>query len=145
LELQIMLHSTLIGLFLFILTTAIHTGGMVLAIGKFRTLKKTRDTRHRHSRFYMVGVVANSMFLVAMAEISVWALAYLATGAIEGVEKALYFSAVTFTTLGYGDIVLSERWRLLAGFEAANGVIMFGWTTALVFAVVQSLYSDKAQ
>ena len=140
-----MLHSILIGLFLFILTTAIHTGGMLLALSRFRALKEIRDSRHRHSRFYMVGVVANSMFLVSMVEISVWALAYLATGAIEEVEKALYFSAVTFTTLGYGDIVLSERWRLLAGFEAANGVIMFGWTTALVFAVVQSLYSNNAQ
>jgi hypothetical protein len=50
---------------------------------------------------------------------------------------------VTFTTLGYGDIVLDERWRLLASFEAATGIIMFGWTTAIVLAAVQSTYFGK--
>jgi voltage-gated potassium channel Kch len=80
------------------------------------------------------------MFIVAVLETLVWAFAYLALGAIEGLEKALYFSMVTFTTLGYGEIVLEERWRLLASFEAANGIIMFGWTTAIVIAAVQRTY-----
>ena len=48
---------------------------------------------------------------------------------------------VTFTTLGYGDIVLPDRWRLLSSFEAANGIIMFGWTTAVVMYVVQRSFS----
>jgi voltage-gated potassium channel Kch len=56
------------------------------------------------------------------------------------VETALYFSMVTFTTLGYGDVVLDERWRLMAAFEAANGIIIFGLTTAAVVAVVQRVY-----
>ena len=140
-----MIHNIIIGLLLFVLTTVIHTGGMLLAMGRFKALLKSHGSRHRHSRLYLVGVVANSMFLVSVAEIFVWALAYLAAGAIEGIEKAFYFSVVTFTTLGYGDIVLGEGLRLLAGFEAANGIIMFGWTTALVFAVVQSLYSEKKE
>ena len=50
---------------------------------------------------------------------------------------------VTFTTLGYGDIVLDENWRLLASFEAATGIIMFGWTTAIVLASLQSAYYGK--
>jgi len=54
-----------------------------------------------------------------------------------GFEKTFYLSMDTFTTLGYGDVVLMKRWRLLASFEAANGIIMFGWTTAIVIAVVQ--------
>jgi hypothetical protein len=56
-----------------------------------------------------------------------WALVYVALNAIEGVEQAFYFSMVTFTTLGYGDIVLSECWRLLASFESGIGIIMFGY------------------
>ena len=52
-------------------------------------------------------------------------------------ETALYFSFVTFTTLGYGDITLSEGWRLLSGIEALNGLLLVGWTTALLFAIVQ--------
>ena len=47
---------------------------------------------------------------------------------------------VTFTTLGYGDITLSQQWRLLSSFEAATGIIMFGWTTALVITTVQRVF-----
>ena len=52
---------------------------------------------------------------------------------------------VTFTTLGYGEIVLDEQWPLLASFEAANGIIMFGWTTAIVIAAVQRVYFGDAK
>ena len=50
-----------------------------------------------------------------------------------------------FTTLGYGDVVLSDRWRLLSSLEAANGIIMFGWTTAVVMAVVQRSFAEVLQ
>ena len=80
------------------------------------------------------------MFVVMLVEACCWAAVYLAMGAVQGVETALYFSMVTFTTVGYGDVVLDERWRLLASFEAVNGVIMFGWTTAIVLhALLQVL------
>jgi len=61
------------------------------------------------------------MFLVSILRVMVWAVTCLLLNAIEGFEQAFYFSMVTFTTLGYGDIVLDERWRVLASFEAANG------------------------
>jgi hypothetical protein len=77
--------------------------------------------------------------LVSVLDTVIWAYVYLRVGAIEQLETALYFSMVTFTTLGYGDVTLSPDWRLLASFEAANGVIMFGWTTALIVAVIQRL------
>jgi len=80
-------------------------------------------------------------FSAALVEVGMWAAAYLTLGAVQGGENSLYFSMVTFTTLGYGDIILPERWRLLASFEAANGIIMFGWTTAVVMAVVQRTYA----
>jgi len=69
-----------------------------------------------------------------------WAAAYYALGAIDGIEPALYFSMVTFNTLGYGEIVLGPDWRLLASCQAAIGIIMFGWTTAIVIASVQRFY-----
>jgi voltage-gated potassium channel Kch len=55
-------------------------------------------------------------------------------------ERALYFSTVTFTTLGYGDITLQERWQLLSSFEAANGIILFGVSTAFVFVAIRKLF-----
>ena len=73
-------------------------------------------------------------------QIAIWAFAYrqmLPAGELPSFEAALYFSFVTFTTLGYGDITLSEGWRLLSGIQALNGILLVGWTTALLFAVVQ--------
>ena len=119
-------------------TTAIHAGGMMLAIQVFE-FKKDRLIEPL-LRLSMVSGVVILMFLASVLEVLVWAITYLALNAIEGFEKALYFSMVTYTTLGYGDVVLIERWRLLSSFEAANGIIMFGWTTAIVIAAVQRLY-----
>jgi voltage-gated potassium channel Kch len=55
----------------------------------------------------------------------------------------MYFSIVTFTTLGYGDVLVAEQWRILAATEAANGIIMFGWTTALIVYFLGQLRSRK--
>ena len=88
----------------------------------------------------MVSGTVLIVFLVSLVEVLIWACTYLVLNAIEGLEKAVYFSMVTFTTLGYGDVLLDERWQLLASFEAANGIIMFGWTTAIILAVVQRVH-----
>ncbi|MDX2481978.1 MAG: ion channel [Desulfuromusa sp.] len=125
------------------LTTVIHAGGMVLMMHNVK-----RQGRKPllpwpwlySSRIYWISSIILMMFIVALLEILVWAALYMGLGAIEGLEPALYFSTVTFTTLGYGDIVLDESWRLLAAFEAANGIIMFGWTTAIVVAAVHRVY-----
>ena len=59
-------------------------------------------------------------------------------------EAAIYFSFVTFTTLGYGDLTLSDGWRLLSGIEALNGILLDGWSTAVLFAVVQRIWQSSA-
>ena len=71
-------------------------------MGRFKALLKGQDPSRHHRRLYLVAMVVNSMFTVSILEISVWALTHIAAGAVEGIEKALYFSVVTFTTLGYG-------------------------------------------
>jgi hypothetical protein len=121
-----------------VLTTAIHAGGMVLAMQVIKA--EGAPSSKRLVRVYRISGIVLLMFLASLMETLVWAITYLALNAIEGLEKALYFSMVTFTTLGYGEIVLDEQWRLLASFEAANGIIMFGWTTAIVIAAVQRIY-----
>jgi hypothetical protein len=136
-----MLMNIAIAAALMVATTAIHAGGMVLAMSVLRA----HSSRHRlkHTRVYWVCGIVLLMFIVSLLEVLVWAVAYLALNAIDGFEKALYFSMVTFTTLGYGEIVLDERWRLLAASEAGNGIIMFGWTTAIVIAAVQRIYHSE--
>lgn len=80
------------------------------------------------------------MFAASLIEVLAWALTFMYLDAIQNLEEALYFSIVTFTTLGYGDITLSETYRLLASVEAANGIIIFGWSTAITMVVVQKFY-----
>jgi hypothetical protein len=76
-------------------------------------------------------------------EIVLWAIAYLLCGEMATFEKAFYFSAVNYTSLGYGDIVLSERWRLLGPLEAINGLLLFGLSTAVMFAVLSRLITNR--
>lgn len=78
------------------------------------------------------------LMLGNIVQIAFWALLYRVLGAFEDFETAAYFSGVTFTSLGYGDVVLSGRLRLLAPLQAANGLMMFGITTAIFIAAVQN-------
>ena len=76
------------------------------------------------------------LILIHLAEISIWGLFYFWQGCLPDVESAFYFSGVTYTTVGYGDIVLSKEWRLLAPVEALTGILMVGLSTGLFFALV---------
>jgi uncharacterized membrane protein SpoIIM required for sporulation len=97
------------------------------------------ESQSNTTRAVLISLVVVLMFLAALLEASTWAAVYLKVGAIPDLETALYFSTVTFTTLGYGDITLDASWRLLSAFQAANGTIMFGWTTAIVMAAIQRM------
>jgi hypothetical protein len=138
---DIVLLKIAIGALLMVMTTAIHTIGMMMALQLIKRQEGAQKSRWlRKTNIHLVSVIVLMMFFVSLAEVLIWACTYLALRASEGLEQAVYFSMVTFTTLGYGDVLLDERWRLLASFEAANGIIMFGWTTAIVIAAVQRIY-----
>jgi len=77
------------------------------------------------------------------AEIALWALSFVLCGEFSNFASALYYSGSTYTTLGDSNAVLSARWRLLGPIEAANGMLMFGVTTAIIFAVIQRLIEAK--
>lgn len=112
--------------------------GGLRALERLRT--NEREFGHHHATLIIVLFVL-FMFLAIIVDVWMWAAVYLAVGAIESLEQALYFSTASFTTIGYGDIVLSREWRLLSSFEGANGMIIFGWTTALILAAIQRFYS----
>ena len=83
--------------------------------------------------------LAGLIILLHLIEISVWAVFYLWQGALSTLDAALYFSAVTYTTTGYGDVLLPERWRLLGSVEALTGILMCGWSTGAFFVVATQL------
>ena len=123
---------------LILATTLIHFGCTVAILRWLRSVARHHwALRNTVTRASVLAGLVLVMSLAALAESGLWAGFYLIVGALPDLEQALYFSLVTFTTLGYGDISLDANWRILAAIEAANGILMFGWTTALIVAVAQ--------
>ena len=135
-----MLDQILLGSVHVFVTVVIH--GMAMLLSTSRLRKRMEDSREvpLWELFLRVFYVVVVMFIATILESAWWAANYIYLGAMETFEAAMYFSMVTYTTLGYGDITLDTQWRLLSAFQAANGVIIAGWSTALVFAVIQKIY-----
>ena len=87
----------------------------------------------------IVALVISFAFVAHLIEIALWAVLLVICGEFQDFGNAFYHSAVNYTTLGYGDLLLTPSWRLLGPLEAANGALMFGVSTAMVFAVIQRL------
>ena len=138
-----MISRLLIALTLMAICVAIHAAGMSLALRQLRT------HRPPSLQFWPVTqrfvLVAAWIIVLHLAEIAVWAEFYLWRGAMPDLAAALYFSAVTYTTTGYGDLVLPEGWRLLGGVHALTGILMCGWSTGFFFAVVNRLYESPTE
>jgi hypothetical protein len=83
-------------------------------------------------------IVTVSVLMAAhTSEVIVWSLAYAIIDVAPAGVDLLYFAFVNYTTLGYGDVVPMERWRLIGPITAMNGVLVFGWSTAVIFAVLR--------
>jgi Ion channel len=110
----------------------------VLAVRYFaRASKQPLGPRPLRAIFLQFSTLMTVLMIGNIAQVAFWALLYSSLGAFEDFETAVYFSGVTFTSLGYGDVVLDVRTRLLAPLQAANGLMMFGITTALFIAAAQ--------
>jgi hypothetical protein len=88
-------------------------------------------------------VVTLSTAAMHLTQIALWAVILLACGEMATFEQAFYVSAENYTALGYGDVILSERWRLLGPLEAINGLLLFGLSTAVLFAVMSHLIANR--
>src|SRR5215203_3807577 len=131
-----MLAKLLIAWCLMALCIAIHAGGMTAGLRWFRRWQP----RTFHGWTLYFSGVAGWAVLLHLLEICVWGLFYLGAAAMPDLPSALYFSAVTYTTTGYGDLVLPQQWRLLGGIEALTGILMCGWSTGVFFAVVSRMF-----
>jgi Ion channel len=133
-----MLSRLPIALALMGLCVAIHAAGVTSALRQLRRHPPPAPRFWAVTRLFVF--IAVWIVLLHLAEIGVWAVFYLWRGAMPDLAAALYFSAVTYTTTGYGDLVLPEGWRLLGGVEALTGILMCGWSTGFFFAIVNRLY-----
>mgnify|MGYP001055954436 FL=1 len=89
--------------------------------------------------------VVLAVYTAHIIQIWIWGLFFMLVGEFDTLEAALYFSTSAFTTLGMGDVVLSDEWRLMGSIEAANGFLLFGWSTAFIFEVMSQLYRKEAE
>jgi len=92
---------------------------------------------------WMLVRTAGLIILLHLVEIAVWAFFYAWDHGMPDLPSAFYFSAVTYTTTGYGDLVLPNEWRLVGGVEALTGILMCGWSAAFFFAVVSRMNETR--
>lgn len=126
---------------LVLVTALIHAAATSLVLERLRSLERGHWLlRSRFTRGLAIAALVLLLSLAVGVESAVWAVFFLGVGALPTLPDALYFSLVTFTSLGYGDVTIGDEWRLLAAGEAAIGVMMFGWATAIIVAVAHRLY-----
>lgn len=143
-----MLRLALIGSVLIAITVVIHAAGTTYWVRHLARQYADAPIRKNRQAFAILIKTVLIVFVLHTTEILVWAGAYevlLPLDELSSFEEAVYFSFVTFTTLGYGDITLSEGWRVLSGIEALNGILLVGWTTAMIFSVVQAIWRGLAE
>jgi Ion channel len=87
----------------------------------------------------LVGRTVGLALVAHLIDIALWAIFFLVCGEFLEFRTAFYHSAVNYTTLGYGDLIMTPSWRLLGPLEAANGALMFGVSTGMIFALIQLL------
>ncbi len=142
-----MFQKLIIGWCLMALCVMVHSTGLVIAFRWIQQRMHPVEGRLWPAVWLLIRVAAYTI-LVHLLQIVVWALFYAWKGGMPDLTTACYFSAVTYTTTGYGDLVLPPEWRLVGGIEALTGIMMCGLSTGFFFAVFTKIFGlsvDKAK
>jgi hypothetical protein len=132
-----MLRQYLVGAAASVCNISIHALVMVSVIRVTRIADELA-TRHQTLRLIAVMIAAVTVLMIAhLAEVLVWSLTYAMLGVAPKGSDIIYFAFVNYTTLGYGDVTPVVRWHLLGPMTAMNGVLLFGWSTAVIFEVLR--------
>jgi hypothetical protein len=139
-----MLRQFLVGAGVSICNIVIHALVMTVVV-RVAQKASAMATAHPLALLISVMIATVSVLMAAHAsEVLVWSLAYRITDAAPAGSDLIYFAFVNYTTLGYGDVTPVERWRLLGPLTAMNGVLLFGWSTAVIFEVLRrAMASDS--
>jgi len=138
-----MLRQLLVGAAVSVCNIAIHAVVMATVVQIASRIAGARDTVRKSLRLttVMIAIVSIAtvpvMMVAHFSEVMVWSLAYAIVDAAPAGADPVYFAFVNYTTLGYGDVTPVERWRLLGPMTAMNGVLLFGWSTAVIFEVLR--------
>jgi hypothetical protein len=139
-----MLRQLLVGGFVSVINIAIHSLIMATVVG----LAQRAGTKKRlHPSLFLAFVmipIVSLLMATHTTEVMVWASAYALVDAAPENVQLVYFAFVNYATLGYGDIVPVDRWKLLGPITAMNGALMFGWSTAVIFEVLRKTMERAA-
>jgi hypothetical protein len=133
-----------VGTIISVINIMIHALVTVAAIDIARTAGLKHTTWPRSHLMAVMVTTAVILMVAHTVEVLVWALAYAVVGAAPAGSDLLYFAFVNYTTLGYGDITPVEGWRLTGPMTAMNGILMFGWSTAVLFEVLRKTLEHLA-
>lgn len=119
---------------------------MSLGIRWFARSRRREDSNFSVVKtFWLLVLVVYGLLVLHTLQIMVWAGVYLYLGCFPDFETSFYYSATSYSTVGYGDVVPPPDWRILGSMEAVTGVLMFGWSTGALFAVAQHVHDQFAR
>jgi hypothetical protein len=125
-------------------TVIIHSFGTLEAIAHLsRVWQRKKGIQGSLVSVIQILRVVSVLLVLHWVEAGIWAGFFLASGALPDLETAMYFSLTSYTTLGYGDVVLPMSWRLLGPFEGTVGILMFGWSTGIMVAAITRIYGSR--
>lgn len=141
-----MLLNIIVGLIVIGLTVVIQGYGTICWVHRYDQKRRTQGNDYLRKKGVQL-LITTSVFLIFihLVQAAIWALVFMLLPEVtefETFEKSMYFSLVTFTTLGYGEITIASGNRILAGLEAMNGITLIGWSTAFMFAIFQELMKE---
>lgn len=135
-----MLRQLFDGMLLIVLTVAIHGAVLGWSLSSLGD-ELASGSGSALTTIWLLSRLAIHAILAHLVEILIWARYYAWRGVFQGLEKSFYFSAVTYATIGYGDVVPPARWRVLVSMEGLTGILMCAWSGGYFFAVVSQIYS----
>jgi hypothetical protein len=135
-----MLHNVLVATPVMLLCLLLQGTVVTISLRRYASLRHTYQGKEPlWMDAFLLSAVMLLTLLCDFAQMAIWAALFMFLGEFSDFTTALYHSGVNFSTLGYGDIVMSKHWRMLGPIEAANGILMFGVSTAVITAVVMDV------
>ena len=119
--------------------------GMLVLIHWLARVRRVLESPSTPRRVALLLRLFLGIVLLHLIQVGLWAVAFWHAQELPNLETALYFSLATYTTIGFGDVVVGPGWRVLAGIEGLTGILLIGWSTAFVFAVVNRMYEHWRQ
>jgi hypothetical protein len=140
-----MIQQLLVAFLLAGMTVMLHALGTVYVVLPLAGMRDWRASSFEVSQpIWTLTRLVGLLLVVHCVEMAMWAAAYSVAGVFSDFETSLYYSLKSYTTVGYGDVLPEKPWRLIGPLEAAVGVLMLGWSTSIIVAVMQRIYNTRS-